>query len=324
MTRSLELACESGSLEVALKIVEYLDGEQLKTFQHKLSCKSKNLYHLIVKNKRDHSGGIGLLFGNVMSKLIDPTRQYLTARERSMNVLHMAISNRHYDIIKILVESTDFDSLNRPTGDTAAESPVHLAAKFGSKKCFELLSRVDIRVRTGNGNNLLHVAVAHRQHEFIRYLISRSDIYNEIEHMAAEKNGEYMYPLELAVFMGNLEEARVVEVRTNWNFVDFGTPLTLFHECVKNGRLDGLEYLFGVLDKKFGVNLREKEDFIRMIVSMVSGRNENTIFHMIALRNQSDMMKFLLDKCNFELDQILLHRNRDELTCFHITCIQGN
>lgn len=317
---------------MAHRIVDYLVAHANKLTLLQDTLLAKNLFHLIAKNKPEHSSSssskkVGDVFTVVLRNLSDPTRKYLTAWERTMNVLHMAVLNRHYEIVQALCERDEyFRHLNQPTLDKLAEWPVHLAAKLGSIECFELLlaGKADITSRTAKNDNILHVAVANNQYEFIRYLIAQPIIYDRIERMAIEKNDEYMLPLEYAIYLGHLEAARVVEVRTSWTHVNLGSPLSLFHVCVRAGRLEALEYLFQVVEKKFGVEEREKMDFVRSIVSMVSHRHENTIFHLAASRCQPDLMCFLLEKCDESfIERVLCHRNRDELTCFHISCIKG-
>ena len=330
LCNSLIIACEHGSLDVAnILIRDYLDGKLLKLYDFK-----KNIYHLIAKNKQDSGNKIERIFTNVKEKLDDPDRKILSEKDKEtgLNLLHMAISNHHFGILRILVSNRDdFDSVNN-AGGPDEDWPLHFVAKSGSIECLEILKSENfgedlVSKLNKNLENIFHVAIAHKKNAFIRHLLNQKDIRSHIQEALVNKNLSLMTtPIEYAMYLGNLEAARMLEVWTDLDRVDFkcaGLQRSLFYACVENGHIDSIYYLFALLDRKYGLNWLEREQHLREAISLADEPDENTVFHLAAQKSNFEMIKYLIEKFPFVFDDILFYKNRLELSCFHICCKKG-
>ena len=178
-----------------------------------------------------------------------------------------------------------------------------------------------------NLENIFHVAIAHKKNAFIRHLLNQKDIRSHIQEALVNKNLSLMTtPIEYAMYLGNLEAARMLEVWTDLDRVDFkcaGLQRSLFYACVENGHIDSIYYLFALLDRKYGLNWLEREQLLREAISLADEPDENTVFHLAAQKSNFEMIKYLVEKFPFVFDDILFYKNRLELSCFHICCKKG-
>lgn len=326
LSKSLKIACEYGNLEVASLLVDYISNELLKLKDYK-----ENIYHLIAKNKHDPNNKIESIFNKVKEKLEDPNREILSEMDKKtdLNVLHMTILNRHLGIIRILLSNPeDFECVNKE-GGIDKDWPLHFVAKSGSIECLEILKTEhfedDLLGKLNkNFENIFHTAIAHKNNAFIRYLLKQKEIRNHVENLLVNKNNLMATPLEYAVFLGNLEAARQIEVWTDLKQVDFKCGhRSLFYVCVENGHLDSIYYLFSLLDRKYGLDSQGRDVFLSEAISLAYEPEENTVFHLAAQKSNFEIIKYLIDKCPFVFDDILFLKNRQETSCFHLCCIKG-
>lgn len=309
----LQLACKYGSLEVAELLIDKLEPTRL------LDC-PENLFHLIVQNKQDPYEKIPVLIEKLFQKIPSPqNRSLLTAKHpiQRNNILHVAILNDHHSLIKRLVDYENFLFLNEPDG-ILGHSPIHFIAQLGSFECFKLIRQhVDITVLNANGDNMLHVAVATKNEAFIEDVLVCLNGQHDIEEMMRRKNNHSLTPLEYAIFMGYLEIASRLEKHVNIDLIrlECGSK-HLVYACAERNQLASVEYIFETFAKS--------RLFLLQFIFAAHGPDQMTVFHLAALNFNKEMIEFFLSKLKIEQEEVLLQKNRNGQTCFHIGCIQGH
>jgi len=311
---------QGGCIEVVDYLIEKLNINL--NFKVDVDHKKLSLFSIVCTNPKDNFALKNHLYGQAKTNLEKNSykkscdhysctklelfnhleREYLkkhspdefNALIRETNVVHHAVSEGHYELVKYLIEYVDRDSL-----DAAGAEIVHCAAKNGHLKIFTYLTdkHIEPNMASARGTKPVHDAAVAGRVEIVKHLVKRRGVSaseldaengETILHYAC-KGGNFGLPWqnekqekheELITYL--IEEKGVSPREKNLKTGD--EPI---HYAVFGGNLNTLK----LLTQKYGADIYDEQHSVD--INAKNNKGETPLCK--ALRPESPLNKHLIE-----------------------------
>ncbi|KAF0720286.1 Aste57867_430 [Aphanomyces stellatus] len=270
---ALHSAAWWGQVDVVRFLMQFCDTE-LRTNAGNtaldLALEHRRIHVVVVLQEKEESSFSFLdaaRLGRVhLVRKLAPT-QAAMVNEHGWSALHIACSNGHEDVARVLL---DYIDVNLQTKEGA--TPLYVAAGNGNLNVVKFLIERKANVALGHnsGWSPLHIACSKGHMGVINYLLQHIPIDIQTNHGST--------PLHLASTYGKLDVVqRLIAQKANTKLVDTNGWSAL-HDACSNGHMEVVRYLIQYLD----VN--------------VKNNNGQTPLYLAAQNGKLEIVKFLLDK----------------------------
>ncbi len=306
----LHLACRKGDEDIALLLIDRLSVTKLvnlilNDFTNgallplHVACKNKNEKYLLVKTYIQK-----ITFENQLSKCLHKED------ESKQSILHISIENNHLNIVEMLFR--EYHMSNELRDSLNGNLPIHCCAMSGSIEMFNLLQKYDaVSFDTNNSlQNALHIAAFHGRSKFIREFLRYEQFClgytkNEMKNLAQfwkENTGEIFISCVCSCEIDQDSYMPATKVKDEQHYTPLMTAIAASNlKCVEE------------LSNHY---LTEMD---------VTDLNGNSIYHICALHDNLESLKYLLDLTNQQNDMNIFGlKNNFAETILHLASFNGN
>jgi ankyrin repeat protein len=304
---ALDISCKYGFHDIATVLVDKAKIETLLNPNKEgsplyLACKNKKENLAIVKKILDR-------LKNEQEALNDDSIHYandiLKKLDNNQTVLSISINNNHLNIVELLLKE-HFKCITS-IEDKNGNSLIHLAAKNGSPDLLKLLIKHNAFSMKLNKNNdsPLHIAAANNKFNFIKEFLAYEKVYMERSHEEKETSATSI--------LTTMSSTDSTDSHSNQSYIpsikrvnkNEHTPLFV---AVVSGHLKCVE----ILSVAENVELDVKDS------------KGNSIYHMCAIYNHFESLRFLLTRKDVKFLEPLYIKNNNDDNVLHTACNHGH